>query len=77
MSGIEKEIDVLGRIVIPMSYRKKLGLKQNDKVILSLIDNQIIISASDSKCLLCGANTDKKNTFSLCSDCITKIRELQ
>ena len=52
MIGIEKEIDDLGRIVIPKAYRDCLGLEQGDKVTLLLSDLNIVISASKSFCAL-------------------------
>ena len=43
MNGIEKRIDNLGRIVLPMSFRKKLGLKKQDIVVVSLKESTISI----------------------------------
>ena len=31
MDGIEKEIDALGRVVIPIEFRNKLGIDKNEK----------------------------------------------
>ena len=76
MNGLEKEIDPLGRIVIPMDFKRKLGLKKNDKVIVSLSGNHIIISPSGFRCLICGASAAGDKNVSLCFNCIKKIKEL-
>ena len=48
MDGIEKEIDDLGRIVIPVKFRKKLGVEKNSKVILSLNGDTVCISVLEN-----------------------------
>ena len=34
--GIEKEVDKLGRIVLPVKFRAQLGIKTEEKVLVSL-----------------------------------------
>ena len=46
MSGIERQIDKLGRVVLPISFRRRLALTENSKVRISLDDNAIIITPS-------------------------------
>ena len=40
MSGIEREIDDVGRVVIPMEFRKALGVEFNSKVLISLLPDK-------------------------------------
>lgn len=44
MNGIEKEVDNLGRVVIPMEFRKRLGIVSNSKVMVSLEGDIIVFS---------------------------------
>ena len=74
MNGIEKEIDSLGRVVIPATFRKKLGIKSNARVLISLEDNIITISPSIKHCALCGKAINKEQTLRICNDCILKIK---
>ena len=74
MNGIEKDVDNLGRIVLPIKYRKKLGIESNSKVLVTLEDDGIIISPTIKHCALCGKNIEKENKFKLCDECILKIR---
>ena len=41
---IIRRIDELGRIVIPKTYRKQLGIKHDDNLTIKLINNEITIS---------------------------------
>lgn len=41
--GIKRKLDPLGRFVIPMEFRKELGLKEGDNVEMFLIEDGIFI----------------------------------
>ena len=73
MKGIEKHIDSLGRIVLPMKYRNKLGMKNKSKVSLSLEGNSIIITPITKRCALCGSYKNINEELNLCNACIIKI----
>ncbi len=44
MNKIEKDIDAAGRVVIPMSFRKRLGIASSSRVFISLENDTILIS---------------------------------
>lgn len=75
MCGIERRIDKLGRVVLPISYRNKLGLCENTKVTLSLVDDKIIITPANDRCLMCGNKENINKFFGLCRGCIEKIKK--
>ena len=75
MNGIEKYIDDLGRVVIPMKFRDRLGMKCKSKVFVYLKDNSISISLAERCCVLCGSVKGVNDEFRLCSKCIAKIKE--
>ena len=75
MKGIEREIDRLGRVVIPIEFRKKLGIAFNSKVLISLSNGEIIITAQKSHCALRGKEIDANyHELQLCDKCINKIK---
>lgn len=74
MTGIEKEIDSLGRVLIPAKLRKKLGVKSKAKVFVSLEDDVITIALTSKYCALCGKQIGNEHKLRLCSDCILKIQ---
>ena len=63
MGGIEKEIDNLGRVVIPITFRKKLGIKNKDKVLVSLENDAVIITATENRCALCNARLNEEKIY--------------
>ena len=76
MSKIEKKIDKLGRIVLPIEFRDKLGIKNNTSVFISLNEDSISIFASESKCALCKNVIPQNKDVKLCKTCIEKIKNL-
>ena len=71
--GIEKRIDMLGRVVVPIELRRKAGIELNSKVVLSFERGVITISSGYS-CALCGARIGTFREYRLCEDCIDKIK---
>lgn len=76
MSGVKRQIDKLGRIVIPISYRKFLNLSENSYLNITLDDNSIVITPCQKHCALCGNTSNLHNKEPLCNICIQKIKEL-
>ena len=74
MNGIEKEIDNLGRIVLPHPIRKKLGLKHHDKVLLYSDSNTIVIKKAQIVCTLCQKAGKIHSELKICSNCIDRIK---
>lgn len=77
MKGIEKEIDGLGRVVIPINFRKRLGLKSKDKVIVSIKESVITISAAENRCALCGSKLNHNKKIELCEACIAEVKSIK
>ena len=74
MNGIEKEIDGLGRVVIPIEYRKRLGFELNSKVAISAENGMIQISPINKICVLCGKRVEKGRKLPLCPKCVELIK---
>ena len=74
MSVVERKIDKLGRIVLPMHFRKALGLEGEADVVLDICDNTIVIKGADTACRLCGSAHEVSEDLKICSECITKIK---
>jgi transcriptional pleiotropic regulator of transition state genes len=74
MSGIERRVDKLGRVVLPIRYRERLGLKENSKVNIHLSDDSIFITPAEEKCIMCGSKEKIHSELCLCSRCIEKVK---
>ena len=68
---MNRNIDTLGRIVIPKEMRKQLHIKENDPLNIELQDNKIIITKTntvDYKAIVDKAIEYMKTIFMNCID---------
>lgn len=75
--GIVRNLDSLGRIVIPKEMRKKLELNEGEPVTITDGDNVIIIKKYRKGCIFCGSEFDireYKNIW-ICSKCRKYLNE--
>lgn len=73
--GIVRQIDGLGRVVIPKELRRILDVSEGDSFELFIEDNTIIMRKYQPACLICG-NAKNIVTFkgrNFCPDCIKEM----
>lgn len=66
-------IDKLGRVVIPMSCRKTLGITENTDLIIDCDGGNVNIRPVLNSCKLCGAEIKEGLVIALCERCINKV----
>ncbi len=77
-TGIVRNIDELGRIVVPKELRKKLGIANTDPVEIYVEDNKIILTKYISVCHFCGSSeglTEYKDK-NICARCISELKNI-
>ena len=74
MSGIERKIDNLGRVVIPVGFRKRLGIDRDSRLIMSLENDMIIIRSNVFRCALCSVEISKDQNLPVCDACRQRIK---
>jgi len=79
-TGIVRNIDALGRVVIPKELRKVLDIKVDDPIEFFTRDNgEIIMKAFNIHCTFCDeSDKGKLNEFNhklVCNKCITKLKK--
>lgn len=74
--GITRSVDHLGRLVLPMEYRRVLGIDANTEVEIIRKDDEIIIRKHNPGCTICGAKVTLQviENKGICSECIHKIK---
>jgi AbrB family transcriptional regulator, transcriptional pleiotropic regulator of transition state genes len=74
-TGIVRHVDELGRIVIPIEIRKRLGLGEKDPLEISVHDDVIMLSRPESFCVFCGAEDTLREHRgrAVCGTCITDL----
>ena len=77
-TGMFREIDKLGRIVIPMEMRKTLNIKEGDPLEITLDNGAIILRSMKTRCEFCNAEYDLAE-FSgkyVCRNCLEKLKRV-
>lgn len=77
-TGISRRVDELGRIVIPMELRNKLGIGEKDPLEIFVDGSSIVLKKLNSSCTFCGSNKDLvayENKL-ICPKCREKISKL-
>lgn len=75
-TGIVRNIDELGRIVVPKESRKHLDIKTNDPLEISTVDDAIIIRKYYKGCTICQSSEGVVDFRGkkLCAECIMAIK---
>ena len=74
-TGIVRNIDDLGRIVIPIEMRKKMNISNSDPVEIYVESDKIILTKYQQVCVFC-ASTDSLSDFKgkkICASCKAEI----
>ncbi len=75
--GIIRNLDELGRIVIPIEIRKNLNIKEKDPLEISIDHDYILLKKEENTCVFCNSSTNLEefNFKYICKDCIKKLKE--
>ena len=75
--GIIRNLDQLGRIVIPIETRRVLGIEPGTPVEIRQEGEKIILTRSGDRCAICGSEKGLKDfrEKKLCSRCLREIKE--
>lgn len=70
-SGIVRNLDPLGRIVIPKEMRKVMGIKVGDPMEIARVDNGIVVKKYNEGCIFCGNENsiEKFKDIFVCAEC--------
>ncbi len=74
-TGIVRDVDNLGRIVLPIELRRTLGINLKDAVEIYTENDTIVLRKFQQACVFCGANeslTDFKDK-KICTRCMNEI----
>ena len=76
-TGIVRQVDKLGRIVLPIEIRKVFDLNEGDSIAIFTDSDQIILQKYHPACIFCG-DADDVVYFSgkrVCTACIEKLKQ--
>jgi AbrB family transcriptional regulator, transcriptional pleiotropic regulator of transition state genes len=74
-TGMTRKVDDLGRIVIPAEMRKSFGIKEGDRLDISVEGEQIILARIQDACVFCRSAADLKEFKErmVCASCMTEL----
>jgi len=74
-TGIVRQIDELGRIVIPIEIRKRLAIGERDPLEIYVKGERIILSKPVDQCVFCGKgrNLEQFHERSVCASCRSEL----
>ena len=75
-TGIVRNIDELGRIVIPKEMRTKMDISSSDPIEIYVEDDRIILKKYENACSFCGGGIDLAvfKGKKICAECISEIK---
>ena len=77
-TGITRQVDELGRFVLPIEIRRALGIEVKDALEIFTDEGRIILQKYQPACLFC-ANADDIVFFEgkrICRACLEKLKHL-
>ena len=77
-TGVCRQVDELGRIVLPISIRKNLDIHVKDNMEIYTEGDKIILKKRQASCVFCG-NTENVVAYNeklICQDCLQELKNL-
>lgn len=77
-TGVCRQVDELGRIVLPISIRKNLDIHVKDNMEIYTEGDKIILKKRQASCVFCG-NTENVVAYNeklICQDCLKELKKL-
>lgn len=70
-SGIVRNLDNVGRLVIPKEIRKVLGINEGDPLEIVQVNSEIVVRKHSKGCIFCGSDKDvvEFNGVVVCDEC--------
>ena len=77
-TGIVRNIDELGRVVVPKELRKKLGIANTDPVEIYVEGEKIILTKYLPVCHFCGSSEELKEyrEKNICLSCVKALTQI-
>ena len=74
--GIVRRVDELGRIVLPIETRKRLGLNPKDPVEIFVEKDRVVLRKYEPSCIFCGSveETLLYRDKRICRECLAALK---
>lgn len=77
-TGIVRQVDNLGRVVLPIELRRTLDINEKDSLEIFVEDSSVILKKYEPACIYCGEvkNVVKHKNKNICPSCVEEIASL-
>ena len=77
-TGIVRQMDSLGRIVLPIELRRTLDIAQKDSLEIYVEGNQIVLKKYEPNCAFCDNTKDiiQYKGRNICPSCLAELKKL-
>lgn len=74
-TGIVRQVDELGRIVLPIELRRTMNINTKDSMEIYTDGNQIILKKYEPACIFCNNASDiiQYHGKNICKDCLREM----
>lgn len=74
---MERRMDELGRVVVPMEIRKALGWAQGTRLKMDVNGSTVTLKKSEGYCTFCGTTSELKDVkgVRVCDQCLADIKQ--
>lgn len=78
-TGIVRQMDSLGRIVLPIELRRTLDIAQKDSLEIYVEGNQIILKKYEPTCIFCENSRDivSFKGKNVCPACLKELKDIK
>lgn len=76
--NIQRKMDNLGRIVLPLEFREALGLKESDAIFLTLAGDLVTLEKATPRCIFCNEKEGLLPAYlgkRICRRCLEKLQK--
>lgn len=77
-TGVTRQVDDLGRFVLPIEIRRALGIQIKDALEIFTDDDRIVLKKYEPACIFCN-DADNVVLFGnkrICGSCLEKLKQL-
>lgn len=78
-AGYVRDIDALGRLVIPKQYRKEMDIpEEGGTVNVTCANGVVTVTKAEKTCVFCGETNDLREfrNRSVCPECLAEINKI-
>ncbi len=73
--GLPRKVDHLGRVVIPVEFRRLLGIVEGDEVEITMDGDRLVLARVEPACVFCGSIADLRRFRDrwVCAVCASEV----